>query len=87
MLSCLGKPGQAGLRGASVLLKLLSIAALSLMLLFALRSRIAPFLPQRVRIVLEAQTTRATNSLVVAAAAAVMLIAGFLLFLHWLDRQ
>jgi hypothetical protein len=70
-----------------VLLKLLTIAAGFLMLLFAVRSRIAPFLPQRARTALDAQTARATNSLLIAGAAAVMLIAGFLLFLHWLDRH
>ncbi len=70
-----------------MLLKLVSFAALFLMLLFAVRSRIAPFLPQRARTALDARTARATNSLIIAAAAAVMLIAGFLLFLHWLDLQ
>jgi hypothetical protein len=68
-----------------VLLKLLTIAAAFLMLLFAVRSRIAPFLPQRARAALDARTARATNALIVAGAAAVMLIVGFLLFLHWLD--
>ncbi len=68
-----------------MLLKIVSIAAGVLMLLFAVRSRIAPFLPKQARTALDAQTARATNSLIVAAAAAVTLIAGFLLFLHWLE--
>lgn len=70
-----------------MLLKVLSIAAAFLMLLYAVRSRIAPFLPKRARTVLDAQAERATNSLIIAGAATVMLMAGFLLFLHWLDRQ
>lgn len=69
-----------------MLLKILSLAAAFLMILFAVRSRIAPFLPKQARAAMDARVERATNSLMIAGAIAALLIVGFLLFLHWLDR-
>ncbi len=69
-----------------MLLKVLSLAAAFLMILFAVRSRIAPFLPKQARAAMDARVQRATNSLVAAGALVVILVMSFLLLLHWLDR-
>ncbi len=69
-----------------MLFKIFVFLVAGLMALVALRHRIAPFLPASSRAALDRKLTGATNTLILAGAAAVLLIVGFLLFLHWLDR-